>query len=132
MTETNRDPRCVYIADTAADAIVVASYLNNAGVPAQALGLEAGAVLPPAAVGEVEVWVDSLNQVDVALRLLEEHDRIVNLEAARKQAIGPVNARCEECGEVSEFPGEQLGTTQTCPKCGAYMDVIDVSGSAAP
>jgi hypothetical protein len=35
----------------------------------------------------------------------------------------PIKSECEECGELSEFPGSQNGTTQNCPKCHAFMDV---------
>ena len=32
---------------------------------------------------------------------------------------------CEECGRASEWPASQMGTTQDCPHCGAYMDIPD-------
>jgi Zn-dependent protease len=42
---------------------------------------------------------------------------------------GPtVEARCEECGAVSLFPAAERGTVQTCPTCGASMDVGPVEG----
>jgi len=35
----------------------------------------------------------------------------------------PITSECEECGTSSEFPASQDGTTQTCPKCHAFIDV---------
>src|SRR5262245_42468775 len=47
-------------------------------------------------------------------------------EQASAGADGPrVEAVCEECGKRSEFPVALRGTVQSCPHCGASLDVGD-------
>lgn len=46
-------------------------------------------------------------------------------DAARANRTGTVTAECEECGESSDWPATEMGTTQDCPHCGKYMDVPD-------
>lgn len=35
----------------------------------------------------------------------------------------PFELTCEECGKLMTFPLSALGTVQTCPHCGEYVDV---------
>ncbi len=43
----------------------------------------------------------------------------------RANRTGTVSAVCEECGRSSEWPAAEMGTTENCPHCGAYMDIPD-------
>ena len=36
-----------------------------------------------------------------------------------------VHANCEDCGKPTTFPASKQGSVQTCPHCGAYLDVPD-------
>ncbi|MGO8744617.1 MAG: type II CAAX prenyl endopeptidase Rce1 family protein [Thermoguttaceae bacterium] len=43
-----------------------------------------------------------------------------------------VTFACEECGESITFPAERCGHVETCPSCGAYVDVPDDIESPLP
>ncbi|TWT50764.1 hypothetical protein Pla22_35070 [Rubripirellula amarantea] len=69
-----------------------------------------------------QVFVDQsdLDQATVLLRQYEQQ----RVERQKELADAPpITAECEECGESSEFPAIEDGTTQTCPKCYKFMDV---------
>ncbi|HEY1376796.1 MAG TPA: hypothetical protein VGF55_08370, partial [Gemmataceae bacterium] len=70
----------------------------------------------------VEVWVKNPADADRARQLLAERAAEVEAKANR---TGTVEARCEECGQSSTFPAAEQGTIQTCPHCGAMLDVPD-------
>jgi hypothetical protein len=129
----NRDPRCVYVADSVGEADISANWLKDRGIAAQVMdrstlgGLEG--LTPWSALGigarGIEVWVVEPQDAPRALELLKEFEaeRAAQVEANRE--AGPVTAVCEECGEASVFPAKDRGTVQNCPHCGAYMDVDD-------
>ncbi|MDY3554058.1 hypothetical protein R5W24_003175 [Gemmata sp. JC717] len=43
----------------------------------------------------------------------------------RENRTGTVSATCEDCGKSSEWPARAQGTTEVCPHCGGYMDILD-------
>lgn len=70
-----------------------------------------------------------LAQVPVAQSLLAKHDRELDLaQKAKKNLVGLIKARCEECGRTSEFEARDAGTLQVCPHCNAYVDVPELTG----
>jgi hypothetical protein len=128
----NRDEHCVYVADSPGVAEVIVIWLGEQGVPAQVMntatlggldGLTPWSSTGVASAG-IEIWVNDLAQADEARKLLEEHDK--DIAAKREKAastVGPVAVVCEECGHETLFSGKQVGSTQECEECGAYLDV---------
>jgi hypothetical protein len=129
----NRDPRCVYVANSVGDADIVANWLGDAGIAAQVMdrstlgGLDGLTPWSPLGISArgIEVWVLDAGNAGRALQLLEEQraERAARLDANSDSA--PVSAVCEECGEISVFPAKQRGTVQNCPYCESYIDVED-------
>src|SRR5438445_3578570 len=125
----HRDPRCVFVANSMAVAVVTATWLTENGIPAQVMdlmtlgGLEGltGWAAGISARG-LEVWVEDAAHASKARRLLAEHQASIAQRATDAEHRGPVEVVCEECGERSVFPANQYGTVQDCPHCGAYMD----------
>ena len=126
-----RDPIAVYNAANNAEAQFLAIMLNNAGVEAMAVddvsyvGVWAFGFLPE--INRPKVWVER-EAVDRTKPILEEYEQqLADRRAKDRQSSdlsqGPIDVLCEECGEHSEFPAAQNGTTQNCPHCGAYVDV---------
>lgn len=128
-----RDPKCVYVADSPAMAGMVAGWLSGRGFAVEVMseatlgGFEGLTwIVPGISLRGLEVWVLDEGQAEPARALLaEQAQEIAALRSARAERTGTVTATCEECGQASEFPASQMGTTQDCPRCGRYMDVPD-------
>jgi hypothetical protein len=73
----------------------------------------------------IEVWVDNPKQADQAKELLQAQADFKSIKVDQAARSGNITALCDECGKHSVFPGSQRGSVQTCPECGAYMDVVD-------
>jgi hypothetical protein len=131
----SRDPSCVYVAANAAEAAVVANWLEHQDVPARVMetmthgGLEGLTAWTGVSARGIEIWVERKEDTDRARVLLAEHKQTISSLLAHKESAGPVDAICEDCGQTSEFPGGLRGTVQNCPNCGGYLDVPEV-GSA--
>lgn len=131
----DRDPRCVLVVKDRVAAEAVAAWLADKGFPAElavvgeiaapvgGLGLEE--VPPP----ELEVRVVNPDHAEPARQAItEQREALAEARAVaerRAQRTGTVTATCEECGKPSEWPAAEMGTTQDCPHCGAYMDIPD-------
>lgn len=80
-------------------------------------------------VAGVEVVVNDPARVEEAKQLIA--DRVEEVQAlhakreARAAREGTVTAVCEECGKSSDWPAAEMGTTQDCPHCTAFMDIPD-------
>lgn len=126
-----RDPKCVFIADTIGLAEVVVVWLGEHGIPAQVMnlmtlgGLEGLTALLPGTVSSrgMEVWVKDPSQAAEARQLLADFKALKETDGAA--GVGTIEALCEECGTASLFPAKERGSVQSCPHCGAYMDVTD-------
>lgn len=132
---TDRDPRCVFVTEEHTTAVALAEYLTGKGFPAE--------VAPAAPIGQtgdslgfseaappgLEVRVSDPARAADARELLAEHAEVVEQARAaakrRAERTGTVSATCEECGAASDWEAAEMGTTQDCPHCGAYMDVPD-------
>ena len=128
----SRDPSCVFVAADAAQAAVVANWLEHQGVPAQVMdtmtlgGLEGLTAWTGISARGIEVWVVRQADAEVACTMIAEHDQALSALLAGKASAGRSRfPHCEECGCTSEFPGQQRGTVQNCPHCGRYLDVPD-------
>jgi hypothetical protein len=132
----DRDPRCVLFAPSRQTAAALAALLTEKGHPAEvvtppmetATDALTGATeaVPPA---EFEVWVADAAHAEPARALIEEQREAIaalrEREARRAARTGTVTAVCDECGKSSDWPASDMGKTQDCPHCGAYMDIPD-------
>jgi hypothetical protein len=79
-----------------------------------------------------QVWVDRADLAR-AKSLLAQHDHPAVASAAsssvRQQPM--MDVTCEECGQVSQFSIDLLGSIQDCQHCGAYVDVGEVDETGA-
>jgi hypothetical protein len=124
------NPIAVYSANTNQDAHLLKSMLDSAGIEASVtednslVGGWWGGTAPN--LHRPKVWVDR-SQEEAAAAILRdfEQKRFERSEYGKDIPTNtePVKATCEECGETSEFPAVQRGSVQTCPHCGAAMDV---------
>jgi hypothetical protein len=121
-----RDPVAVYNAATNMEAQFLCNLLCEAGVDAfltediSQVGTWVGGLVPE--IHKPQVWVER-EDVGRAVPLVEDYERRAARRRSPDGAGAPVRAVCEECGEESSFPGNQRGSTQDCPHCGAFMDV---------
>ena len=123
-----RDPKCVFVANDVGQANVVAAWLQGQDISAEVMNQATlGGLISPMLTGATgfEVWVHDLAQVPEAIRLLGDH---AIAQVAKKPAGPPLDVVCEECGKSSTFPGNQRGSVQVCPHCGAYLDVEYADG----
>ena len=118
-----QDPVAVYDAASDIEAQQICNLLNEAGVEAYLTEDDAqvGQVMKP------QVWVDR-SAIDRAQPMLQEYERRQQRGTAQADDA-VVESVCEECGKRTAFSASQEGTVQTCPQCGAYMDVGEVLDS---
>jgi hypothetical protein len=123
-----RDPIAVYNAANNLEAGFVRDALAAAGVEAYVtedvsqVGTWAGGLVPE--LHKPQVWVERADAERAVPLLHEFESRAADLRDPGPGADGPpVEAVCEECGERATFPAAQLGSVQSCPHCGEYMDV---------
>jgi hypothetical protein len=132
--EDPTDPRTVFVADSRRVADVVIELLAANGIAAEhgasaphlETGLFGASETVPAE--EFPVLATDPKRADDARELLSlavNKALVKGAQEKRAARTGTVQATCEECGHVSEWPATAMGTTETCPKCGAYMDVPD-------
>jgi hypothetical protein len=121
------DPVKIYAAESNMQAQMICRLLQAQGIEAFAgqdvspAGAWIGGTIP--GVFDAGVFV-SRADADRAYELMREHERG---QAERAGAGGAeIEATCEDCGKTSGFPAAQRGTVQSCPHCGAWMDVGDV------
>ena len=114
------------MADTQAAAIGISHWLDRFGVEnflvdKTTLGLSHGISFTsddPSSDGW-QIWVKDISQIESARELLAEKAQ----DKEKQSQLGPIEARCEECGTSHEFAGQHRGTIQNCPNCGRFMDV---------
>jgi hypothetical protein len=93
--------------------------------------LIAQAVQEAKALGLSRVFLHTTDQVEFYIRRgwslvgpANHYGRRVVI-MARETGAAPIEAACEECGRRSLFERAQRSTVQSCPHCGAYIDVDD-------
>ena len=122
------DPRCVLTIPDRRTAALIADWLTERGFPAEAtvLGLRNPSELlrEGQSAPVVEVRVIDLHHAKGARELLSANAAgLAALHEHQTNRLLSVVVTCEECGKTSTWSGEDLGTTQDCPHCLAYMDV---------
>ncbi|MBA4064556.1 MAG: hypothetical protein C0501_12760 [Isosphaera sp.] len=130
------NPLTVFVAENAQVADAVIGLLAGAGIPADAVVPPAEASSDPLTGASEVVWrrnefevrVRDGAQAGAAKELLDGALAAAAVRAVRERRAGrtgTVAAVCEECGAASEWAAAEMGTTQDCPHCGAYMDIPD-------
>jgi rRNA maturation protein Nop10 len=131
---TERDPRTVFVADSAklADAVLELLAVNGIAAEIQAVPPPPTSALTGLAEEgtpeEYPIVVTDSAKLDEARELLSTAEKIATVRAIankRAERTGTVKATCEDCGKESEWPATSMGTTELCPHCGAYMDIPD-------
>jgi hypothetical protein len=130
-----RHPQCVLVAEEMGSARALADWLTDKGFPAEPLmppviatpGDSLG--LSEEAFTGIEVRVlkpeDAIPAKHAIEEMREEIAAIQERRQKRTERSGTVSAVCEDCGKSSDWPAASMGTTETCPHCGHYMDVPD-------
>jgi hypothetical protein len=123
----------VYRAKNGAQAHLFATALTEAGIKAEVQGK---IFHPPMATADNPMtdsapWWDAPRilvrtaDAERAKRLLLELEERARNEAQEAKASPLIEVACEECGSLVSFPESQRGSVQSCPQCGAYVDVED-------
>ena len=132
-----RDPFAAYNASSNVEAHMICGLLIDAGIEAVVIEEtpQAGAwgwLGPLSEMHKPQVWIERAD-IERAAPVLTDYEKRA---AERRKAdqgtsgvAGPsVEVVCEGCGKRSEFPAAQKGSVQSCPHCGAYVDVGDDVG----
>jgi len=101
-------------------------FLDQNGIQAMVLDAEVMSlsVFLSNAIGGVKLVV-ARRDAERAIELLRQHADISAARAQVAQTLPPIFFRCEDCRAEISFPGHRRGKTETCPKCGEYVDVPD-------
>ena len=130
-----RHPQCVLVAKDMATARGLADWLIEKGFPAEPL-MPSTVVNPGDSLGlseehmtGIEVRVVKPEHIEPAKKAIADlHEEVAVVrerQQKRAERTGTVAAVCEDCGKSSDWPAVVMGTTETCPHCGSYMDVPD-------
>lgn len=126
------NPVEVYAASSPQEALLLKELLSEAGINAEITedvtpeGEWMGVSAAP--YHSSRMWVDDDVAEQAAAILLNYEQKRDERQHALDAAAGQqVEARCEECGEMSMFDASKNGSVQGCPKCGAAMDVGPVA-----
>jgi len=120
------EPTSVYTAETNVELHLVVEMLRANNIESMAIEDQSGASLW--AFGTIsqfhkpKVWVDKPDEV-AAIKLIAEFESRKLKRNSASDEPDELQATCEECDQETSFPAALNGTTQDCPKCGAYMDV---------
>lgn len=122
-------PVCIRRVNTLEEAQLLVAWLDDYEIDATVVGAQNPGSLA-FGVSDFEgigVFVTGGSAAERAGELLAEHD-------ARSPASEPddesLDVTCDECGEVTTFQRDEVGTVQTCAACGAFVDVPDNTVSA--
>ena len=122
-------PTLAYTANGNIEAHSVVTWLQANGVRAYAVEDNSGVSL--FAFGTInqlhkpQVFVDK-SDLESAGELLRQFEDQRDRRRTELDDSPSIQSECEDCGETSEFPASQDGTTQNCPKCYAFMDVGNI------
>lgn len=121
-----RDPVAVYNAASNIEAGFVCDALIAGGVEAYVMedvsqvGTWVGGLVPE--IHKPQVYVER-SEVERATPILVEYERRAKELRATEGDGQPIDVECEECGGAAQFPAAQMGSVQSCPHCGAFVDV---------
>lgn len=125
-----RDPVAIYNAASNLEAAFVCQLITAAGFEAHTVedvslvGQWMFGTLPE--IHKPQVWVER-EDVEQVKPLLEKYEQQAAQQPSADEQL-TIKAVCEECEKPTLFPASRLGAVETCPHCGAYLDVGEESG----
>lgn len=123
------DPVAAYNAASNVEAHLVCNLLVDAGIEAMVVedvsqvGVWIGGLVPE--IHKPQVWIARAD-VERAGTVLSDHAQR-QFERQNAQTGESIEVSCEECATLSWFPHSEKGSVQSCPHCGAYVDVGESS-----
>jgi hypothetical protein len=131
-----KDPRTVFVADTAKTAEAVVQMLAAEGIAAEVILPEPvmnteviTGLTEVTSPKEFPVIVSDPTKVDAAKEALvsmaEKMAAVKAIQERRASRTGTVTVVCEECGKSSDWDAKLMGTTEYCPHCQGYIDIPD-------
>jgi hypothetical protein len=121
-----QEPVAVYNAGTNIEAVVVCEALVASGIEAHVVedaspaGMWMFGLLPE--IHKPQVWVDR-SDVQAAEAVLTKYEQGREVDAAKVRESTLIPVQCEECGKHLVYTADREGSIETCPSCGAYVDV---------
>lgn len=117
---TPEDPVLIFQSDNSMYALLVQNYLTGQGIEVFDRDLGTAKYL------DGQVWI-RFRDSKIAVELLKKYSEWIStrsetLQLPREDSIEVV---CEECGEITNFPGTLVGSVQECSICLTYLDVGD-------
>lgn len=122
-------PVCIRRVNTLEEAQLLVAWLDEYEIDATVMGAQNPGSLA-FGVSDFEgigVFVPNGSTAERASELLAEHDARSSVGESDDESL---DATCDECGEVTTFQRDDVGTVQTCAACGAFVDVPDDTMSA--
>ncbi|AWM38108.1 hypothetical protein GobsT_38010 [Gemmata obscuriglobus] len=135
MAGTDADESVVFTAESSyvAEAVVKLLAANDISAEVAAGGTKTTSDPLTGATGLAETYeypvvvTDPVKRKE-AIELLatkQTADAVKAIRDRRANRTGTVSATCEDCGRSSDWPAQAQGTTELCPHCGGYMDILD-------
>lgn len=122
-------PVCIRRVNTLEEAQLLVAWLDEHEIDATVVGAQNPGSLA-FGVSDFEgigVFVVDGSTAERTTELLAEHDA---QSPASEPDDGYLDVTCDECGGVTTFQRDEVGTVQTCAACGAFVDVPDDAMSA--
>lgn len=121
------DPVLAYIARTNEDGILLKQYLEANGITAEFTEDYAASALsftPVQGIHQPQIWI-SRRDTEAVAQLLTAFEAIQHDKSERQSIEVPeeIEIICDECGEITVFPGSMADSVQECRNCAAYLDV---------
>ena len=123
LAESDHPMKTVYCAATLEEADIIVAWLDEQGIAALVKDrTTAGTLAIPVLYTPrgIEVCVPDDRQAARAASLLQDHHQ---KQVDSGSSVATIEATCEECGEISSYSIAQRELVQSCPHCGAYLDV---------
>lgn len=125
-----RDPKCVFVGASTADAEKIAGWLREKRV-----SVRVKEALRFSGLEGVEVWVQNADDIEkakgIVSKIEQPESNNTRLGEATLGDATSIVAFCESCGRATNFPSKLRGTIENCPHCGQFMDVIDTDGASS-
>lgn len=115
---TPEEPVLIFQSDNSMYALLVQNYLAGQGI--EVFDRKLGTAKYP----DGQVWI-SHNDAEIAVKLLKKYSEWINTrsETVPEPRGDLIEVVCEECGEITSFPGTLVGSVQECSICLTYVDV---------
>ena len=124
-----KDPVPAYNGADSVEVHILQNLLEEAGV--EAFIMEdvdtswTGAAL--SGIQTPQVYIERAD-LERAKPVLDDYERLmterVEADLDSDTKVAPITVTCDKCHKESTYPHAQIGSVQSCPVCGAYVDVM--------